>query len=770
MTNGIQKKSNPFIIIVFILLIIGGCLAIYFFIIDKNINSTASIDQQAAPTETTIYSTYGTINSDGQNNGYYNRFNGLTKNYTNKLNGVDLNNETACLENNGFWESPKCSCLAPFYGRRCENQDYSNDYYKVHARIYYDDGIEFLKYTNPTSQVESELYNVYPAYLNPSTPSMLEYVYYGRQSWYTVSPNGSFIPNVPNVLTPTAYASQNQLIKGFYLYTNELGITTCYMLRGIYVIELIDDKNDPDYENFIIFMKKDSQFDFAIKDKIIGVPDPYYTGMFYTPKPYFEYNDIDLNCEFLESAIDPIKQINRALSQKRNICFYPNPMIIMNGKINILKNHTGKRCPISTAQYPFGAMDTFQCNVETPNLYPVNNGYGNASQLYTKLKDDVSCKNCTDTWSCSGVKDDPDGNDTSDTANPGDHNLGGCLKCIRDYATGFIEDNFICRQLIPITNVSWITGTESNGITNVSYEWSKEITCANTERCKYSSIGVEGEGNLYGQRYISYLTPSQLRSKQSNFVLNSYDPLKTTWGSDYFSANTDYYNQLRTIIVGDNRNSKYAGWNNSPAIISDVSPIWQPCCKDIGNKCKYDFGKLETFRKFKNYYFQNRKKDTNFYQSPSCYTDYDVYMNAYDHIHLNNYRPRAIDTYNISFYNRQFFYTNFYQVKNNLGENAFMQSCVKIKLPEYTYIVNKPSDFDMNPNSLENETFTKWPQIYINAMQKETGMDEYGLTYSIASLAIPPDNPYYQSLGIVPCSTRCAFDKILSSSINTVPI
>ena len=788
------NKSNNFIIIFFILLIIGVGISIYFFISYKEDNKNTSLSISVSESDTSIPQntlTYGTIFADGQNTGFYNRFSGFNKNYSNKLNGINLNNITICEENNGKFLNDTCYCLAPFYGERCQEQDFNQDFYKVHAKIYYDDGIAFVKPDSSIFTNDYDIYNIYPGWKNQKTPSMLDYPYNGRYTWYTKEPNGNIIPPVQNILTPTAYSLQDSSSKGVYIIKDEL-IEKCYILRGIYVIQLLQ-KGDPDYDNFIILMKKDFQYDFAIFDKIIAVPDPLYTGMAFTPKPYFEYQNIDLNCYFLDTAVNPIYTVNQALSNNisdnKFFCFFPNPMIILNGKIESLKLHNGKECPISTSQYPFGVLDAFQCTLKNDNdslnKYPYNDYKSSASQLYTRLKSTfpTNCPNpdaqCFDVNDCATPRCNEDVGDTGDSKN-GDTNLGGCLRTIRNKAMNLrgnalncspldilcLYQNGICRQRIPASNLSvpQRLNTTFNGkkIFDFRYTRSKEETCQNSTRCNYSS----NNGEDYGVKYNNYLTPSQIEQLEPSSLYNVYNENNTSYGKDFWSVNTSFTNEWYSIVVGNNNVERWKGWKN-PETPGDINIQFQPCCKDSGNQCFYDFDALENFRKFGNFKFTPRDRSSKYaskyFENQNCYFDYNPFNNAYDNIHLNNYRPRGLDTYNISFAERNFYFTNFYNSVETPIKTIKMQSLVKIKLPEYTYIVNKPSKFRMDPNSYDSSY--KWPKIFNESMNTDTGLDLYGLLYIINQLVLPNENQYYQSLGpLIPCSCRCA-SEVLSSSV-----
>lgn len=807
MPNNIENykkanNTNNFIIVIFILLIIGTLITLYFFIVYKNDNNNQpSVSTTISSNNLSITSdslTYGNILADGQNTGYYNRFNGFTKNYLNKLNGIKLNNSTVCKENNGYYENDTCYCIAPFYGDKCQNQDYNLDFYEIHAKIYYDDGIVFVK-NNPTSfNNDYDIYNIYPGWKNSKTPSMLDYPYNGRYTWYTKEPNGNIIPPFQNILTPTAYSIQDITSKGIYIVKDDI-VEKCYILKGIYVIELLQ-VNDPDYEKFVILMKKDFQFDFAIKDKIIGIPEPSYTGMLYTPKPYFQYDNdnynIDLDCEFLDTAINPILAVNDSLKINKNICFFPNPMLILNGKVENLKKHNGLECPISTSQYPFGALDAFQCNLpknnDTINKYPYHDYTSSASQLYTKLKKtyENNCQNgtCTDINNCdSNIKCNENGNDTSDN-NDGDFNLGGCLRSIREKAMNLSKNvncqlgdiacfyqNGICRQKIPATNLSVPTNTtetksyNNNLIFDFKYysRGNKENTCENSRRCQYSKQDQSDQGDNYGIVYTNYLTPSSIKSLNPSPIYNVYDEDNTTFGKEFWSNNTSFTNKWYSMVVGDNSVSKWSGWTQEkkPA---DINIQFQPCCKDLGNSCFYDFEYLENFRKFGNYKFTPRDQSSKYadlyFKNQNCYYDYNPFNLAYDNIHLNNFRPRGLDTYNISFIDKNLFYVNYYNYIDTPTATIKMQSSVKIKLPEYTYIVNTPSKFNMDWN-LYDETY-KWPRIFNEAMNTNSGLDLYGLLYMVNQLVLPNENPYYQSLGpLIPCSCRCASEVLSNSTI-----
>lgn len=801
-----NKTSNAIIVIFISLIVIAG-VSIYFFIFYKNSQESTSteISGSGITTQSTISSsvrTYGNIFGDGQNNGYYNRFNGYTKNYF-KDNGTSLTNSTVCVENNGFWDGNKCLCIAPFYGNRCQNQDFNQDFYEVHAKIYYDDGVAFqknlLNINNVNFNNDFEIYNIYPGDKNPNTPSMLDYPYYGRYTWYTREPNGSINPPYQNFLTPTGYSIQDPNSKGVYIVKNDL-IEKCYILRGIYVIQLLN-VNDPEYDDYIVLMKKESQFDFAIYDQIIAIPDSFYTGMAFTPKPYFEYNNINLNCEFLDTAIDPIFQVNKALKDKKNIAFFPNPTIVMNGKFEYLKNHDGKRCPISTSQYPFGVMDTFQCKVGEKGQYPKNSVYTTASQLYTKLRDITSSRcdsqgKCEDINRCSTPKCDQSDSDTGDSQF-GDSNLGGCLNEIRYLATNKsdIAEN-ICRQKIPATNYSFPVNVKLyNGqeilkmmYYNIYKGDQKENTCANSKRCAYSARDEGNQGDAYGIVYVNYRSNQSVKGfleecnktgccqnclpKNDDGSLdfsifekyNAYDPEKTTFGREFWTANTNFFDKWKSYVVGEGGEWSGFNRNSSNPTPVDLNNIFIPCCKDADN-CLFDVNKLQTFRKFQNFNFAFRDKSAKYledkFYNQRCYYDYSPYNLSYDNIHLNNFRPRGLDTYNISFYDYGFFFTNFYNFETP-KKSYKMQSAVKIKLPEYTYIVNRPSEFNMNWDEFDNSV--KWPKIFNDAMATETGTDLYGFLYMINQLVLPNDNRYYQSLGpLIPCSCRCA-NTVLSSS------
>jgi len=787
------NKSNNFIIVSLILLILGVGISIYFFISYKSDNdnnnqistSATSFQSDTGIPENTL--TYGNILPDGQNTGFYNRFSGFNKNYSNKLNGTKLNNSTICEENNGKYLNNTCFCLAPFYGERCQEQDFNQDFYEVHAKIYYDDGIAFIKPNSTVFENDYDIYNIYPGWKNQKTPSMLDYPYNGRFTWYTKEPNGNIIPPFQNILTPTSYSSQDFTSKGVYIVRDEL-IEKCFILRGIYVIQLLDKEKDAEeYNNFIILMKKDFQFDFSIKDKIIGIPDPLYTGMLYTPKPYFEYENIDLDCEFLDTAVNPILTTNQALTKKKNFCFFPNPMIVLNGKFDFLKTHNGKECPISTSQYPFGALDAFQCTLKddnkSTNKYPYHDYKSSASQLYTKLKRVVenNCPdgNCNDVNTCATPKCDDDVGDTSDNYG-GDFNLGGCLRSIRNIAVGSglepIYQNRICRQKIPATNLSVPqninTTFQGKKIFDFKYysKENKENTCLNSTRCEYSKQSQSNQGDRYGIVYTNYLRPSQIKALDPSDLYNIYDEKNTSYGKDFWSVNTSFTNEWYSSIVGNNSIERWAGFKN-PQTPGDINIIFGPCCRDSNNKCFYDFDSLENFRKFGNFKFTPKTKDENYdgshFKNQRCYFDYNPFNNAYDNIHLNNYRPRGVDTYNISFAGRNLYFTNFYNAVETPTTTIKMQSLVKIKLPEYTYIVNKPSRFSMDPNAYDS-TY-KWPKIFNESMATDTGLDLYGLLYIVNQLVLPNENQYYQSLGpLIPCSCRCA-SEVLSSSVTPFP-
>lgn len=836
-----------FIFLVIIILIISFVIA---RVNTKHVKSltTVTTKQLTDPNQTT----YGEINYDGQPTGFINRFSGFeNSNLTSNAEG--LTTQATCEANNGFWSTEflKCACYAPFYGPTCQSQLYSKDYYKIYAKIYYDDGTLFDNTVNPPV-------GVYPGIETVATGSMQSYPYLGRYTWYTVTPSGAFVPaNGRTTLSPTAYATQNADVKGIYIINN----TFCYMLRGIYIIELLT-KETENYENYVLLIKKTAQYDFAIKDKIFAIPEPEYTGMFFLPKPYFEYqnSEIDCNLDIFKNALDPIATVQKSLSDEittnQKPCFFPNPVILLNGK---LQKHNGLQCPISTSQYPFGISDVYQCkylNNNTKNNYPINDEYGNVSWLYTKPtktcvrnSDTVQCNNegvkcqateCIDsqldvvTWNdiqtCSDKIDNacwPRPNEiftgpvgaakwqciNEPCCKSGDliRTKTNCLYCLQTYVTSIYnqnnpDENFnvrTCRDLMPRSNVSyfykfneklnaldinyfkWLNETEKSRIKNNIWqvqtftrrlEDAVKQCCRQTDRLEeigtapVSTINpaVLYYANLSNSGFQQYQTiPTRENGDYSggynpplDFENNKYKGEYTTYGTTVDSIQTQVNRQFVTMSLNNAySNSTYAGDINYFYIVNTLANTND---NNLKGKATYDTTKLDTYRMFGNMYFKNKLGFWEPYQLSQSYYDYNEYNLGYDSIYTNEFRPRGLDTYSTSVKNyfETFYSSVFYD------NNQKMPSSIKIKLPEYTYVVNTTSKFNMDPLASKNVNL-KYPVIYTDAMASDSGFDKYFVDDMVFNLKFPPISPYYQSINFtIPCSTRCSYPYVFSSCIS----
>lgn len=826
-------KNNTKIVIIYSLLLLFLFLEIYYYI---NLISPKNVTDKQIDSS---FTTYGTINFDGQNTGYIDRFSTF-KNNNISSNGKSLTNSSSCIENNGFWniENNKCLCYAPFSGDKCQNQEYNNDFYKIYAKIYYDDGTQL----NPSLNK-----GLYPGIDgNENTKSMLNYTFSGRYSWYTILPNGELYPLKDNVSTPSKYCVDNPSTKGFYVINN----ITCYILFGIYMIEILPI---PD-ERYVLFIKKSKQYDFVVKDKIYAIPDPEYTGNNLLPKPYFEYENTEIECDFLNDALDPIYSINKKLKEeittKKLTCFFPNPMIILNGKLNF---HDGSVCPISTSQYPFGISDVYQCKHDpslNPNKdnFPINDYAGNVSWLYTKptkpcsrtqkvkcsdqssnLCDSLQCNNnnindvnwltnqccktCNDNDKCWPRPDKEDrgenifGEQWSCYSKPccseGDYlrTKQGCLYCLQTYVTSIynvqngnaVEDKnlHLCRDLVPRSNVSYFVNKNTNAysqylssteLSKIDYfSWqiytyqSTDISEGVNKCCR----GTNREEEL-GTVPVSTVNPCLLYNNPNGFryyqgfaternanydggfnygadpLLNKYDPKYTSFSSTYDSVAFQPIRNLKTMSLNNAYTNKdFVGDMNYYYIVNTLKN------KDSKpSKATYSNDKLDNYRIFGNMYFKGRDNKFEPYTLNQSYYDVNEYTLGYDYIYTNYFRPRGLDTYSESIGNYfETYYTSiFYKSK--------IPSSIKIKLPEYTYIVNKYSMFNMDPKYSANIN-KKYPEIYKNAMDTDTGYDFNFVKDMIYNLKFPPNIQYYQSINFtIPCSTRCSFPYIMSSSIN----
>jgi len=785
--------------------------------------------------------TYGTINFDGQNTGFLNRFTTF-RNENITINGKGLT-QSNCSDNNGFWyvnpetNMGKCLCYAPFSGDRCQNQEYNIDFYKVYAKIYYDDGTPLASPLNATGK--------YPGIDgNLETKSMLKYPYFKRYSWYTVVPEtGALYPDSGGVDTPSSYCIKNGETKGFYIIND----TVCYVLFGIYIIEFL---NTPD-PNYVLFIKKTSQYDFAVKDKMYAVPDPEYTGMPFLPKPYWEYENTEIEGDFFENALEPILTVNKKLEDeittKREFCFYPNPMFIMNGKVNF---HDGLKCPISTSQYPFGISDVYQCKFkqgenDNKNNFPIIDSWGNVSWLLTKptktckrqngvevrccknecssvnkypecLEQDLSkvdwlspqcpTQSCSERqlcWPRPKDKQDAGGGFSCGTENipcckQGDfvNTKYGCLYClqyfmtqnkINDFTTSNLNDA-TCRDLMPRSNVGYFISKSNDQVYSRYVDTSKldtlywqittrddlesgVTTCCRDDTSRIVETGVYPVSTInppmlyFNQNNnFTYYQANATKNNSdygggsnypTNFTLNSYDPKYTNWGPTFDSQLSNPESKLKTMTLNSAyTNSDYVGDLNFLYLINTLKD------KTGSVKMTYQADSLKNYRQFGNMYFKSRIGIYEPYTFPQSYTISNDYSLGYDYAHSNYFIPRGLNTYSESVGNFfQTFYNSIYYVKTRIP------SCVKIKLPEYTYIVNRPSSFNMDPNFTEN-VGKKYPEIYIDNMNKDTGYDLYFLNDMVQNLVFPPTRQTYQSILFnIPCSTRCSYPDILSTSI-----
>jgi len=856
-----QSNFGYYFIITFLFLVII-ILFLSFLTVRVNNKSTKSkivtksltqSKQLTDPNQTT----YGEINYDGQPTGFINRFSGF-ENANLTSNGEGLTTQATCEANNGFWSAEflKCACYAAFYGTTCELQIYSKDYYKVYAKIYYDDG-------TPLDLTVSPPVGLYPAVETVASASMQSYPYLGRYSWYTVTPNGSFVPaNGRTTTSPTAYASQNADVKGIYIINN----TFCYMLRGIYIIELLTTQT-PNYQNYVLLIKKSAQYDFAIKDKKYAIPEPEYTGMYFLPKPYFEYQngEIDCNLDIFQNALDPIATIQKGLSDElttqQKTCFFPNPVILLNGK---LQKHNGLQCPISTSQYPFGISDVYQCkylNNNTKNNYPINDEYGNVSWLYTKPTktckregDTVQCNNDGDTcpatqceesqlntvtWNdvqgCSSSEYSfcwprPDKEYIRNAAGQyewrcrfepccasGDliRTKQNCLYCLQTYLTTIYDpknpdNNFnvrTCRDLMPRSNVSyfykldeetnqilndldinyykWLSADERSRIKNNIWqvqtfqrrlEDGVKQCCRETDRLE--EIGIDpvatlNPATLYyaSENNQGFQQYQNLPTRENGDYNGGYNPPLDREQNKYKAEYTTYGNTVDTVQTQVNRqfvtmslnsaysNSTYAGDINYFYVINTLANTNN---NNLQGKALYDTTKLETYRMFGNMYFKNKLGYWEPYRMSQSYYDYNEYNLGYDYIYTNHFRPRGLDTYSASVgnYFETFYSSVFYENQQK------MPSAVKIKLPEYTYVVNTTSSFNMDPKSSKNVN-RKYPAIYTEAQDTNSGFDKYFVDDMVFNLKFPPISPYYQSINFtIPCSTRCTYPYVFSSCIS----